>query len=128
MATTSNGVDLPEEVAVEIMSWLPPESLIQFKCVGKSSYTLIKAPMNDPIFVAKHLHNMSNNNISSATSLALICEGPCTCEDSEPNHSPPCYEYQLFYLLTLFHDDDESDRIHHITKDFNLPLIPGLGD
>lgn len=49
--------DLPEEILVEIWSWLPPESLIQFKCVKKSWYPLITALIKKPAFVAKHLYN-----------------------------------------------------------------------
>lgn len=51
--------DLPEGVLEEIMSRLPPESLIRFKRVCKSWYVLINALINDSTFVAKHLRNMT---------------------------------------------------------------------
>lgn len=44
---------LPEGVMIEILSRLPPESLIRFKCVRKSWYALI----SDPKFKAKHFSN-----------------------------------------------------------------------
>lgn len=50
MATLGN---LPEEVMIEILSRLPPESLVRFKSVRKSWYALIK----DPKFATKHFSN-----------------------------------------------------------------------
>ena len=44
---------LPEEVMIEILSQLPPESLLRFKCVNKSWNALI----NDYKFGAKHYSN-----------------------------------------------------------------------
>ncbi|PON83095.1 F-box domain containing protein [Trema orientale] len=57
--------DLPEDILVKIMSWLPPESLFRFKCVQKLWYILITSLVikNDPFFVAKHLRN-SNKKTS----------------------------------------------------------------
>ncbi|GMN31946.1 hypothetical protein TIFTF001_044636 [Ficus carica] len=62
--------DLPEEVLAEIMSLLPPESLIQFKGVCKSWYVHINDLINEPVFVAKHLRN-AKNNLSSSPLLHL---------------------------------------------------------
>ena len=44
---------LPEEVMIEILSQLPPESLLRFKCVNKSWNALI----NDSKFGSKHYSN-----------------------------------------------------------------------
>ncbi|GAV85396.1 FBA_3 domain-containing protein [Cephalotus follicularis] len=44
---------IPEDVVVEILSWLPAESLMRFKCVRKSWYALFK----NPEFVAKQESN-----------------------------------------------------------------------
>ena len=44
---------LPEEVMIEILSRLPPESLLRFKTVRKSWYALI----NDPKFATIHFSN-----------------------------------------------------------------------
>ncbi|KAG2714283.1 hypothetical protein I3843_03G022300 [Carya illinoinensis] len=43
--------DLPEDVVMEILSRLPVESLMRFKCVNKAWYFLIR----NPDFIAKHL-------------------------------------------------------------------------
>ncbi|KGN59711.2 F-box protein CPR1-like [Cucumis sativus] len=42
--------NLPDGVIIDILSRLPPESLLRFKCVRKSWYALF----NDPKFKAKH--------------------------------------------------------------------------
>ncbi|EXB88908.1 Putative F-box protein [Morus notabilis] len=52
-------MDFPKELVVEIMSFLPAESLVRFKCVCKLWYSII----NDRGFVAKNLRNA--NKMSS---------------------------------------------------------------
>ncbi|KAL5565987.1 hypothetical protein UlMin_029151 [Ulmus minor] len=59
---------LPEDLVVEIMSWLPPESLLQIKFINKWFHHLFTTLIKEPPFVVKHLHN-SNKNLSSSTSL-----------------------------------------------------------
>ncbi|EXB45762.1 Putative F-box protein [Morus notabilis] len=49
--------DLPEDVMIEIFSWLPADSLSRFRRVKKSWYTLISTLVKDPTFVKKHLKN-----------------------------------------------------------------------
>ncbi|GAV63524.1 F-box domain-containing protein [Cephalotus follicularis] len=44
-------ISLPFELVFEILSWLPVESLLRFKCVSKQWYSLIR----DPGFIKKHL-------------------------------------------------------------------------
>jgi F-box interacting protein len=46
---------LPEEVVVKIFTWLPPKSLIRFKCVSKRWHALI----GNPDFLSKNLLNDS---------------------------------------------------------------------
>ncbi|XP_052180944.1 putative F-box protein At3g52320 [Diospyros lotus] len=43
--------DLPDEMITEIMSWLPPESLIRFKSVSKKWFSMIQ----DRRFIEKHM-------------------------------------------------------------------------
>ncbi|XP_022159366.1 putative F-box protein At3g52320, partial [Momordica charantia] len=50
--------NLPEEVMIEILSRLPPESLVRFKCVRKSWYALI----NNPNFATKHFANFPQSS------------------------------------------------------------------
>ncbi|KAL3627697.1 hypothetical protein CASFOL_029060 [Castilleja foliolosa] len=50
--------ELPEELITVILSKLPVKSLLRFKCVRKSWYSLIKSPN----FIHLHLNNSSNHN------------------------------------------------------------------
>ncbi|KAL3627691.1 hypothetical protein CASFOL_029058 [Castilleja foliolosa] len=49
--------ELPEELITIILSKLPVKSLLRFKCVRKSWYSLIKSPN----FIHLHLNNSSNH-------------------------------------------------------------------
>ncbi|XP_062115241.1 putative F-box protein At3g21120 [Humulus lupulus] len=123
--TTSSGecLHMPEEAVVEIMSRLPPESLVRSKRVSKSWYALIKSLIVDSAFVAKHLHNTKNNTSSVAS---FIYQSPCPCEDVDDQelvrHSLSCpfIAPKVFHLSHL--DDGEIDLIHHVSED--LPRIP----
>ncbi|XP_022946126.1 putative F-box/LRR-repeat protein At3g16555 [Cucurbita moschata] len=46
------------QVTMEILSWLPPETLLRFKSVHKSWYALI----DDPKFILKHFSNSLRHN------------------------------------------------------------------
>ncbi|GMN43933.1 hypothetical protein TIFTF001_013136 [Ficus carica] len=107
--------DLPEELLEEIMSWLPPESLKQFKCVHKSWYFYITALMNDPEFVAKHLLNAKNKLLSHPllyfTSLWTI-----SCPQERNDSS------EASYLLSIASTDSSSvnDCIPCVTEDLKF--------
>ncbi|POO01816.1 F-box domain containing protein [Trema orientale] len=49
--------DLPEDMLVEILSWLPAESVLRFKRVQKSWCVLIDALVKKQLFAAMHLSN-----------------------------------------------------------------------
>jgi F-box interacting protein len=53
---------LPEEMLVKIFSWLPPKSLIRYKCVSKRWHALI----GNPDFLSKNLLNHS-----------ILTQNPC---------------------------------------------------
>ncbi|GMN46551.1 hypothetical protein TIFTF001_015728 [Ficus carica] len=62
MATSSSNFNnLPREIAAEIMARLPPESLMECKCLNKSWYFVIRCLIKDPEFVAKHLHHAKSS-------------------------------------------------------------------
>ena len=114
-------LNIPEELIIEIMSWLPPASLVQFKCVGKYWYALVNHLLNDPSFVAKHLQNLNdNNNIFSSPSIAVSCLHI---------YETPVYNYkELFDLISLSTPTTENDAISSVVEDLNLPIIPGEKD
>lgn len=111
--------NLPEELVVEIMSWLPPESLIQFKCVSKHWYFLIKYLINDSNFVSKHLRNL-DNNILAPKFAAFSCL---------KIYQTPVYNYkELFAVLSLIHTRENDVPIRSFAEDLDLPIIPGEKD
>ena len=69
-ATASGFCDLPENTVAEIMSWLPPERLVQCKCVQKSWQSLVDSLIKTPWFVAKHLQNSG----SRSSFFFLVCD------------------------------------------------------
>ncbi|PON44103.1 F-box domain containing protein [Trema orientale] len=114
--------NLPEELIIEIMSWLSPESLVQFKCVGKYWYALVTNLLNDPSFVAKHLQNQNDNdhNIFSYPSIAVT---------SLHIYDTPVYDYkELFALVSLPSSSNQNDDISSVVEDLDIPIIPGEKD
>ncbi|POO01830.1 F-box domain containing protein [Trema orientale] len=101
--------DLPEEVVVEIMSWLPPESLLRFICVSKSWYVLINSLVKNTKFVAKHLYNSSNKS----SSLVLMC---LKNKYSKTQHHE---------ILTIYNDEDNTEQLSYAAKDFEPHKLPG---
>ncbi|GMN61577.1 hypothetical protein TIFTF001_030660 [Ficus carica] len=103
---------LPEELLVEILSRLPPESLLRMKCASKSWYVFIKNLVKDPTFVAKHLR-------SSMSSTYTLFSGYhfCNCDVI----TPKCSE-SAFSLVGELSDDNLDDQIHFVTK-YLSPLL-----
>ncbi|KAM5548688.1 putative F-box protein [Rosa sericea] len=92
-----------EDVVVEILSRLPPKSLMRLKCVRKSWYNLIKSPS----FVAKNLSYSKNNKFASSTCLLFKRTGNNDRKET------------LLSLLTLSNHDDQNFGC--VVEDFPLP-------
>ncbi|KAM5575207.1 hypothetical protein ABKV19_014246 [Rosa sericea] len=75
------GKNIVEDVVKQILSTLPPKTLIRFKCVSKRWYALI----TDPRFVAKHLSNSMHNNLSTTSVLLKrsVCKDTREAEEPE---------------------------------------------
>lgn len=101
--------ELPEEVEVEIMSWLPPASLLRFKCVKKSWYILINALIKNSALVAKHL----NNSIKKTSSLVFKCRKIKSCSDTQHK------------ILTLYNDENNTEHLNYVTNDFKPQIFFG---
>lgn len=97
-------LDLPMELVVEIMSFLPAESLVRFKCVCKLWYSII----NDRGFVAKHLRNAIK--ISSTKSLCFTGYGK---EFEEPVSS----------FLTIYDEDKNGEHVYSVVEDSLSPFF-----
>lgn len=92
---------------MEIMSWLPPKSLLQLQCVRKSWYALIGALVKSPWFGAKHLKNSERNSSLFRRS----CVSYCFLPRREAMNS----------FLIFNKGEDNSDQIHFNIEEFNLP-------
>ena len=51
-------LDLPDEIVLEILTWLPVKSLLRFRCVCKSWYSYI----TNPNFISTHLNSLLSHN------------------------------------------------------------------
>ena len=92
---------------MEIMSWLPPKSLLQLQCVRNSWYALIGALVKSPWFVAKHLENSERNSSLFRRSCVSYC-------------FPPRREAMNSFLI-FSKGEDKSDQIRFNIEEFNLP-------
>ncbi|KAH7514392.1 hypothetical protein FEM48_Zijuj11G0084900 [Ziziphus jujuba var. spinosa] len=106
METIKEESCIPVSLVEDILSWLPPKSLVRFRCVSKSWNTLI----HDPFFVSKHLHNANKKmmimNTSSSTPLCLI--------------SSIIFSGAVVKKLSV--DDSISNPIHCSISDMKLPF------
>ncbi|PON97622.1 F-box domain containing protein [Trema orientale] len=109
---------MPEEMLYEIFSWLPPESLIRFKCVCKSWYSLITSIIKNPFFVATHL-GKAQNNVFSPESL-LIVGHHVVRPGQRINHN--------IFLLNVSDDGGEKDEIHPVIEELDLRSPWGRGN
>ncbi|KAM7497692.1 hypothetical protein LguiA_022106 [Lonicera macranthoides] len=97
---TTLEVYLPEEVVYQILSWLPPKSLLRFRCVCKSWYSLISSPN----FINIHTRNLTY--ITSTRKLIRHCTSTSRREE----------------VYSVFLDNQWSfDRDDDIKIDFPFP-------
>lgn len=94
--------DLPESLVIEILLWLPADSLITLKCVSKWWYGII----NDPTFVANHLQHTKKR---SSTSILFKYLYP---------HQQTRKNIDVKKLLTVSNDDIHSFKID---EDIRIP-------
>ncbi|PON60595.1 F-box domain containing protein [Parasponia andersonii] len=103
---------LPDELWVEIMSWLPVKSLFSCKCVQKSWRHLINTLIHDQTFVTKHLLN--NNSTTATPSLFITC---CHGDFRKAQNS--------FLTITCNEKEDarHTDHLETIIRDFDLSIL-----
>ncbi|KAK2411271.1 F-box/kelch-repeat protein [Trifolium repens] len=96
----------PEEIMLEIISWLPVKHVMRLRCVNKFFNTLIF----DPHFVQIHLNKSTQNS-----QLALICFKSESHYDPEDSNNPKDWSHGLITLtihcflqnqFTIFHHSD----------------------
>ncbi|GMN43420.1 hypothetical protein TIFTF001_012614 [Ficus carica] len=99
--------DLPEHIVVEILLWLPPESLFRFKCVERLWYFLINDVIRNPKFVTKHL----NNSKKKASPFIIKC----------------VHEFMSGASLHIYHNENNRQHLISSLKDL-APLLPKSDD
>ncbi|XP_062005087.1 F-box/kelch-repeat protein At3g23880-like [Rosa rugosa] len=99
-----------EEIIVEILSRLPPKSLMRFKCVRRSWSTLI----NNPNFAAKHLSSSKGTKLSSSSTTILLSRFLIT--DLNP--------VEMEMVLSLFNVRNDFDGC--FLEDIHFPHSMGL--
>lgn len=116
-------------VVAQIVSRLPPKSLMRFKCVCKLWYNLI----NSPSFVAKNLFNSMHNKFSSSISIVFkrtVLKDNNITDEEEIYHILRDDSDRKQVLLSLLdlcnnHDGDEQ-YLHSVVEDFSVPPPMGL--
>ncbi|CAN6706474.1 unnamed protein product [Malus baccata var. baccata] len=101
----------PEDRVVEILSKLPPKSLMRFKCIHKSWSSLI----NSPSFVAKHLSNAVNNKLSPSTCILLNRSQAHIFPDQS-------WKQEVFWSIINFLIDSDENNLHYNVEDLNIPF------
>ncbi|XP_004304884.1 PREDICTED: putative F-box protein At3g52320-like [Fragaria vesca subsp. vesca] len=108
---------IPEAMALQILSSLPPKSLMRFKCVHKSWPNLMK----DPSFVAKHLSNSMHNNLYSTTGVLFKREN-----FKDPNDAKKGTESR-FSLISIYNANGDSEHdVHCVVEDVTEGQFSGL--
>ncbi|XP_008386330.3 F-box/kelch-repeat protein At3g06240 [Malus domestica] len=103
--------ETPEDRVVEILSRLPPKSLMRFKCIHKSWCTLI----NSPSFVAKYLSNSVDNKLSSSTCILLNR----TQMHVFPDQS---WKYETLWSMMNLSNYSDEHNLQYDFKDLNIPF------
>ncbi|KAB2611669.1 F-box/kelch-repeat protein [Pyrus ussuriensis x Pyrus communis] len=103
--------ETPEDKVVEILSRLPPKSLMRFKCIHKSWCTLIKSSS----LVAKHLSNSMDNKLSTSTCILLNrSEMPVFPDNS--------WKYEVLWSRINLSIDSDEHNLQYNVEDLNIPF------
>ncbi|KAM7502972.1 hypothetical protein LguiB_001876 [Lonicera macranthoides] len=89
---------IPQELVVNILSWLPPRSLLRFRCVCKSWCSLISSPN----FIDIHTHQLDASSNHNTRLLAMHWTGRVSYSNKV---------YPLDFDSEMLRVDDESVRI-----------------
>ncbi|TQD90997.1 hypothetical protein C1H46_023435 [Malus baccata] len=103
--------ETPEDRVIEILSKLPPKSLMRFKCIHKSWFSLI----NSLSFVDKHLSNFVDNKLSSSTCILLNRSQAHIFPDQS-------WKQEVFWSTINFSIDSDENNLHYDVEDLNIPF------
>ncbi|TKY46646.1 F-box/kelch-repeat protein [Spatholobus suberectus] len=108
--TLPAAVALPEDLIVEILSWIPVKALIRFRCVSKTWNSLI----SHPTFVKLHLQRSSKNahillpfmeDVNPEGDESVLCTRAAPCSIRRFLEDPPstidacCHRFDRLYFV-----------------------------
>ncbi|XP_068323269.1 F-box/kelch-repeat protein At3g06240-like [Pyrus communis] len=119
---TNKTSKIGQYLLVNILSTLPPKSLMRFKCVAKWWHALI----NDPRFVDKHL----SHSLLDDQSTRVLLKRMLVPSTEDPNRD----KFQSVFSVLTFDNvivDDEDGGVHKCStlsgiEDVNIPLSMSL--
>ena len=106
---------MSEEILIQILSRTPPKSLMRFKCIHKSWYSMI----NDSQFAAKHVHFYNNPFVSS--SIAFLVKCPVIDRNKTSNGN-----IVFSYLRLKNYSNGDDEDLHFVVEDLIFPPFKGL--
>ncbi|PQP94593.1 S locus F-box protein with the low allelic sequence polymorphism 1-S4 [Prunus yedoensis var. nudiflora] len=95
-----------------ILPRLPSKSLMRFKCVRKSWYTLI----NNPTFVENHLSNSMHNKLSTCVLFSRFVQSDTNSDEKE-------LAFSFLYLRNDY--DDAEHNVNFVVEDIKFSLSSG---
>ncbi|KAL9244227.1 hypothetical protein vseg_018028 [Gypsophila vaccaria] len=98
VVSVMNWERLPENVLVEILSWLPVRDVLQYKSVCKSWYALISSPL----FISKHLNNNRNYNPNCMLAAYYVSNAELQLHELFVDETPRVLEYEVLYNLPSY--------------------------
>ncbi|XP_068323267.1 uncharacterized protein [Pyrus communis] len=119
---TNKTSKIGQYLLVNILSTLPPKSLMRFKCVAKWWHALI----NDPTFVDKHL----SHSLLDDQSTRVLLKRMLVPSTEDPNRD----KFQSVFSVLTFDNvivDDDDGVVHKCStlsgiEDFDVPLAMSL--
>jgi F-box interacting protein len=108
--------NFPEEIMLEIMSWLRVKYVMQLRCLNKFFNTLIF----NPYFIQMHLKKSTRNS-----QLALICFGNENHDDDPEDSDPEDWNYHLITPSISFLLRNQFIIFHHSDPYYLLRKCPG---
>ncbi|XP_008245538.1 PREDICTED: F-box/kelch-repeat protein At3g06240-like [Prunus mume] len=103
---------MSEEMVLHILSRLPSKSLMRFKCVRKSWYTVI----NNPMFVESHLSNSMHNKFSTCILFKRFVQ-------SDTNTGEKELGFSFLYLCNDYNDNEHN--VNSVVEDIKFTLSTG---